>query len=113
MNDSKYGRLYPERAVKPLREMAKSLIEDGRLTAATHDSLSRALSDLDGLGFPSDEPLFLLRAQDELAPDTVREYIGFVKDEEAAFIGNRLGAINRLYELIAQMERWEPRKLPD
>ena len=72
-----------------------------------------ALETLDDLGFPPDEPLFLLRGQDRLAPDMVRQYIRLVESEEGAFSGNRQAVINHLYEFLNRMERWEPRKLPD
>ena len=116
MNDSKYGRLYPERAVKPLRALAFSLIDDGRLSHTTHDDLRAAVIDLDGLGFPAGEPLFLLRGQDVLAPWAVRHYAGDIATSEA--FGGKLSpsqvdTIHHLEELADQMEGWQPRKLPD
>ena len=107
MNDSKYGRLYPERAVKPLRELAFSLINDGRLSSTTHDALRAAVIDLDGLGFPPDEPLFLLRGQDRLAAKTVEFY--FHCQKEAGLPVNWA----HVSEHIKTMVQWEPQKLPD
>lgn len=109
MNDSKYGRLYPERAVAPLRDLAFSLINDGRLGMDTHTRLRDAVTDLHRLGFPPDEPLFLLRGQDVLAPDTVRFYMGIAADRLAPVAKQH----DHLYDFALDMEAWEPRKLPD
>jgi hypothetical protein len=112
-NDSKYGRLYPERAVAPLREAAKALIEmlEGDRSGVGRPSYiaeaKHSLTDLDRLGFPPDEPLFLLRGQDELAAAAVRFYFelyplhGLPLDRE------------HVKEHVAAMEAWQPRKLPD
>ncbi len=85
-NDSKYVRLYPERAVAPVRaalEECKRLAidhiraADAAVKADVYaaDALMGiaktcldALAGLDQLGFPKNEPLFLLRGQDILAP---------------------------------------------
>ena len=77
-NDNKYVRLYPERAVAPLRAATSVLLEmltGERSTADRPEYITLAklaLIDLDELGFPPDEPLFLLRGQDTLAPEIVR-----------------------------------------
>jgi len=97
MNDSKYGRLYPERAVASLRNRAEGerdrLLKGGNLAGAS--LWTDVLDLLESEGFPPDEPLFLLRGQDIAAPDTVRFYY------------------DRLDALGDAMERWQPRKLPD
>jgi hypothetical protein len=116
MNDSKYGRLYPERAVKPLLDLAFSLINDGRLGHTTHDALRAAVIDLHGLSFPEDEPLFLLRGQDALAPWAVRHYAGDVAMSEAfggQLSSSQVDTIHHLEELADRMQAWEPRKNPD
>lgn len=109
MNDSKYGRLYPERAVAPLRQAIEELIEDGRLDRVTHDDLRSVLAEHNELGFPPDEPLFLLRGQDVLAPETVIFYASLV-DARDAFAHLDLGHFK---EFADRMRAWEPRKLPD
>lgn len=108
-NDNKYGRLYPDRAVAPLREMAMSLIEDGRLSADTHDNIRSALSDLDRLGFPRYEPLFLLRGQDALAGEFVHCYAQAVRDYPTP-LGLDADHIDAHAD---RMDHWTPRKLPD
>lgn len=121
MNDSKYGRLYPERAVLPIRRLCENLLasivgsQTAQQTMVQASALRRALNDLDALGFPPDEPLFLLRGQDELAPDTVRAYIDLIEQSLGAFggIAKQTKVIEHLYEFAALMEAWEPRKLPD
>lgn len=113
--EGKYEQVYPERAIAPLRNIVHRLLSDNgtRLRPEIVGDCNEALADLEELGFPPDEPLFLLRGQDELAPDVVREYIRAVDREEEAFVGDRLGVTNRLYELVNLMERWQPRKMPD
>lgn len=102
---SKYGRLYPERAVARVREVLRRLVNGETVMMADFDV---ALTELDEHGFPPDEPLFLLRGQDELAADTVADYF------------NRLcgaGLISadddHAREHIDAMKRWQPRKMPD
>ena len=109
MNDSKYVRLYPERAVAPLRDLAKK-----QLDWAQQDSdddaiaeLTAVLRALDELGFPPDEPLFLLRGQDTLAPDTVIFYASLVDARDADL------DIGHLKQHANRMRAWQPRKLPD
>lgn len=108
-NDRKYHRLYPERAVAPLRDLARDLLEAAGDWAQMVDALS-ALED----GFPPDEPLFLLRGQDQLAADIVRHYADAVQIEDA-FGGLEKNAtvIEHLHDHADRMERWRPRKLPD
>ncbi len=105
-NDSKYGRLYPERAVAPLRTVMQKLIDN---ETVSRPMMNAALVALDRDGFPPDEPLFLLRGQDELAPDTVRYYMGIAADRHAPIAKQH----DHLYDFALRMERWQPRKLPD
>jgi hypothetical protein len=114
MNDSKYLRLYPERAVRPLLILARRIREEAakdrnHLASVSEHSLDMALHDLDALGFPPDEPLFLLRGQDVLAPDTIRFYVGIAADRLAPIAKQH----DHLYDFALDMERWQPRKLPD
>ena len=97
-NDSKYDRLYPERAVAK----ARAVLE----TVHTRDA-QIALTDLDRLGFPPDEPLFLLRGQDELAPETVEFYFQRVRGSGLAVDDEHVS------EHIDAMLAWRPRKMPD
>ena len=111
MNDSKYGHLYPERAVAPLRQLAQDFVMGERVLV---EDFQRAVEALDSLGFPPDEPLFLLRGQDELAPETVRHYARLVYDLDA-FGGddNNDRVIDHIRAFADLMETWKPRKLPD
>lgn len=108
-NDSKYVRLYPERAVAPLRNKMRQLLNaDGvRMQPHTRQACETVLADLEGLGFPPDEPLFLLRGQDELAPATVEFYF-----DRARGSGLPVDEAH-VSEHIDAMLRWQPRKLPD
>ena len=118
MNDSKYGRLYPERAVLRMRRLCEALLVTA--TAAGHEAkaivdeaaLRGVLEDLDHLGFPADEPLFLLRGQDKLAPCTVKHY---AEDIRLSKIPEPTRSTMREHILAFadRMEAWEPRKLPD
>lgn len=110
MNDSKYGRLYPERAVAPMRELSKKwLAWASRMDAKGAAELTAVLEDLETLGFPPDEPLFLLRGQDDLAAEVVRFYIGRAV-VRFAFIAKEC---DHLMDFADRMEAWQPRKLPD
>lgn len=95
---SKYGRLYPERAVTKARAVLEGL---------STDTANEALAALDTLGFPPDEPLFLLRGQDELAAAVVSYYFdrqrGAGLDVDEAHVSEHIDA----------MLAWTPRKLPD
>lgn len=56
---------------------------------------------------PTDEPVFLLRAQDILAPAVVRYYAALrasIGDHEAA---------KEIMRIADSMERWSRRKYPD
>lgn len=99
-NDSKYGRLYPERAVAQARAVLEAL-------APQSVKCQEALEALDLLGFPPDEPLFLLRGQDELAPETVRFYAVQVYARDAALDPDHIRAF------AVRMRAWQPRKMPD
>ncbi len=108
-NDSKYERLYPERAVAPLRKLAERwLTWASRMDAKGAAELSGVLNDLETLGFPADEPLFLLRGQDVLAADAVRFYAELVMET-----GNEALDADALIAFADRMRRWTPRKLPD
>ncbi len=114
-NDSKYVRLYPERAVEPLRSLCERLVAMSEPRLASE--MVGALEDLAQLGFPPDEPLFLLRGQDELAAEIVREYAHAIARNVNAFAGpgqhHRQVTIEHLRDHAEAMERWQPRKLPD
>ncbi len=111
MNDSKYGRLYPERAVAPLRDLYQRLMKTAPGGAALVE-MAEAIHNLDDLGFPEDEPLFLLRGQDELATCAVKHYAEDIRlskipePTRTAFHAHVIAFADR-------MERWQPRKLPD
>jgi hypothetical protein len=56
---------------------------------------------------PRDEPVFLLRGQDALAPLAVREWI------KAAKLNGAVTAAMQAEQQAAAMEAWPRRKLPD
>lgn len=111
MNCDKYGRLYPERAVAPVRALLERLRGDTAWSAPAAEA-QRAL---DALGFPPDEPLLLLRGQDELAPTAVRHYARVVGLAVGAFggVSGKESAAAHLLEHADVMQAWQPRKLPD
>lgn len=119
-NDSKYGRLYPERAVKPLFDLVEGLLVKvsrsyaGSTIGVRSEDLRAALNAHEDNCFPPDEPLLLLRGQDTLAPDTVRYYATRVYNE-GAFGGdaNNGPVIDHIRAFADLMEQWKPRKLPD
>jgi hypothetical protein len=55
-----------------------------------------------------DEPLFVLRAQDKLAPIVIRLWA-----ELAAFHGAGLEKVHEAKRLAFEMEQWPTRKMPD
>jgi hypothetical protein len=55
-----------------------------------------------------DEPLFVLRAQDRLAPDVVREWARLAEAHACA-----PHKVAEARSLADAMERWPHRKLPD
>ena len=110
MNDSKYRRLYPERAVAPARKILQEMVDEFGGPGAL-PSVTEALAALDELGFPEDEPLLLLRGQDELAAQTVM-YYAQTAAQRGAFGGNR-DTIVQLESHAERMRKWRPRRLPD
>lgn len=58
--------------------------------------------------YPADEPLFILRAQDELAVQVVRYWADLAEAR-----GVRSGKVAGARKLAAAMERWPEKKLPD
>ncbi len=113
-NDGKYKRLYPERAVAPLRDYARILVRQMQDQGEPDDGLTDALELLETQGFPEDEPLLLLRGQDVLAADTVRFYADAVR-RAGAFGGaaENVAAIGDLEAHADRMATWIPRRLPD
>lgn len=57
---------------------------------------------------PDDEPLFLVRGQDRLAPGLVRYWAGAAKAR-----GAKPSTVQSAYDSAAAMERWKTRKYPD
>ena len=112
MNSSKYDRLYPERAVKPLREIVAKLLETEEVMEGAAQDCQEALDALDSLGFPPDEPLFLLRGQDVLAGEMVHCYAQTVRDHPDSHMRTAMDA-NHIDDHADLMDLWTPRKLPD
>ena len=69
MSDAKYGRLYTEADVRRLLDIADST------SPRALPSFEQLVSDAEPLRFPEDEPLFLLRGQDAVAPRAVDAYV--------------------------------------
>lgn len=107
--EGKYGRLYPERAVASLRNRAENerdaLSRGGNLAGAS--LWTDVLNLLESEGFPPDEPLFLLRGQDDLAPEAVEFYAATVQERGAPL------NVERILGIARTMQAWQPRKLPD
>ena len=118
--EDKYGQVYPERAVAALRQGVERALASQQIPAALRATLEQGLRQLDSDGFPPDEPLFLLRGQDVIAPDIVRIYANErIKREEEQSGGGRTPGHGdeethlRLYEHADRMAAWQPRKMPD
>lgn len=61
---------------------------------------------IEGKDIPEDEPIFVLRGQDKLAPTAVRLYADLL--ELAGCRGQM-----EVRAFAREMEAWQPRKLPD
>lgn len=57
---------------------------------------------------PDDEPLFLVRGQDRLAPGLVRYWAGAANAR-----GCKPSTAQAAYDCADAMERWTPRKFPE
>jgi hypothetical protein len=55
-----------------------------------------------------DEPIFVLRAQDRLAPTIVRDWATLARDHGCA-----PAKVQEAFRLADQMEQWPTRKYPD
>ena len=108
MNDSKYGRLYPERAVAQIKTAVEAMLMNENVPLP---DLQKALLSLEYDGFPSDEPLFLLRGQDVLAGEMVHTYAQIVRDHPQPSV--RALDADRIDEHADRMDNWMPRKYPD
>ena len=103
-NDRKYIRLYPERAVALARSTLENLSRGIEISSEDADA---ALDALDSLGFPPDEPLFLLRGQDKLAAKAVNYYFELVREAGLSFDSDH--AVDH----VNAMADWRPQKMPD
>jgi hypothetical protein len=110
-NDQKYIRLYPERAVAPARKVLGEILAELKANGAHLDDVEHALTQLDALGFPKNEPLFLLRGQDVLAGELVHQYAQVVRHHPQPQV--RALDADHIDELADRMDRWQPRKYPD
>jgi len=91
MADDKYGRIFTQ-------DDARSLVEACLNTGKSYDELIQSGE----FTFPADEPLFVLRGQDETALETIEEY---------KFL-NRTNPNDQLLEAVAASLR-EFRKFKD
>lgn len=64
-----------------------------------------------------DEPIFVLRAQDELAGQTIRFWAGLLMErhgrDSISWPEGAVTKINAALQLADQMDRWPSRKVPD
>lgn len=68
----------------------------------------------EGTPLPEDEPVFVLRAQDMLAADIVRQYAYRYRDaEEGELSPERFAAVRRILAIADRMEAWPVHKIPD
>ena len=118
--ENKYGPIYTETQVGPLIGVVRRLVT-GKfahlpLSADPENrTLNEVLAHLNAAAFPAEEPMFLLRGQDRLAPAAVLSYANFVRETEGAF-GEGLTkaeALDGIEMVAAMMANWTPRKLPD
>lgn len=56
-----------------------------------------------------DEPIFVLRAQDKLAANLVRNWA----QQAAMFLGNESPKVQEAFALADAMDRWPTQKYPD
>jgi hypothetical protein len=59
-------------------------------------------------GLPADEPVFVLRGQDELAPDVVEFWADIAESK-----GVTSSKVAQARQWAEMMREWQPRKLPD
>jgi hypothetical protein len=81
--DSKYGRLFTEADVE--RIIAEALIQQHKQPQVRAANVIAEVQHQTGeFTFPADEPLFLLRGQDALAPGVVMSYAMACADAHAS-----------------------------
>lgn len=107
MSDRKYKRLFTESDV---REMLREYLDANE----DIDDVLTARSNGSPWTFPPDEPLFLLRGQDALAPHIVREYALLANDPSTVNEDHRKGA----FMAADEMSEWQAQnparvKVPD
>lgn len=106
MPDGKYGRVLTTKDLPELLVAAMEItLERGTRANLTSEELAElALQRLDSVEattIPASEPLFLLRAQDEITAETVRDYLGTARDAGAS--PEHLEGVRAQLELI---EAW-------
>lgn len=85
MADIKYGRIFTEEDVKRLLEAMQGL-------SGVEDIYGEALikvESTDGLTFGAEEPIFVLRGQDQCAPETIAAVEGEIARD---YVGNCIAA---------------------
>lgn len=102
MADNKYGRIFTEADVVELLSVANPDI-----------SLDEAIGSAQGLKFPIDEPVFLIRAQDKLAPQAVANYLSMsqangVNPDQLELVARTVNDIK-----VFQRDHADKVKLPD
>jgi hypothetical protein len=102
MTDAKYGRLFTQRDVE--------------LIYGLPDALARLVGELEQEGkltFPADEPLFLLRAQDKAALNTLACYLPEARDADAS--EDYIAAAGKVYDAFKtwRCEHPDRVKVPD
>jgi hypothetical protein len=121
MANTKYGRLFTEEDVQRIVSTVMGIIglalmrgETPPMTGQAMLEHALAVTAPSRLTFPADEPLFLLRGQDALAPDMVREYAIRADDPSAVNEEHRRAA----WDAADEMREWQAQhsdrvKVPD
>lgn len=79
MADLKYGRLFTEGDVEAILEHFGAAFETREFGKVADQAIAEGFEPT----FPADEPLFLLRGQDDLAQHTVQSYFNLAADNGA------------------------------
>lgn len=118
MADSKYGRLFTEDDVREIVnaavfagiELAESGDEEDTRNFHGDAIYDAVVSGVD-VKFPEDEPLFVLRAQDDIAFDTILAYYEACKD--AGIRQEHLDNVDASIELFRKFRDENPDRVKD
>lgn len=106
MSDTKYGRLFTEDDVKTLLRVNLNAVHDD--VSYSDEHVQQRIDNFDGK-FPQDEPLFLVRAQDQLAADLIQEYYYAVMDANCS--AGHIEAVNSVHSSFQKFADDNPDKM--